>query len=108
MRLLFVSAFMAAIATSLFAAWNDPLDPIVIATEAVASRQKPIARVLHEAGPGGWQLYDADPLKGKPIVMPKTEALKLDPSLKGVVNLPVGWEATRQSPKDLWTLRKVQ
>lgn len=89
---------MAAMATSSLASWNDPLDPIVITTEAAASRQKPIARVLHEVGPCGWQFYDAGPLKGKRIVVPKTEALKLDPSLKGVVDLPVGWEATRQSP----------
>ncbi len=108
MRLSLAAAVLATIATSLNAAWDNALDPIVIATEAVATRQKPIARVLHESGPGGWQLYDAGPLRGKPVVLPKAEALKLDPSLKGVVDLPAGWEATRKSPSDVWVRRKVQ
>ena len=87
--------------------WGDPLDPIVIATEAVASKQKPVLRVLHENGPGGWQLYDSGPLRGKPVVLPKAIALELDPSLKGLVNLPVGWEATRKGPSDVWSRRKA-
>ena len=89
------------------ASWHDPLDPIVITTSAVASKQKPITRVVREAGPGGWQLYDAGPLAGGPVVMPKTEALKLDPSLRSLINLPVGWEAARRDATSPWVRKKV-
>ena len=89
------------------ASWDDPLDPIVITTSAVASKQKPITRVVREVGPGGWQLYDAGPLTGGPVVLPKTEALKLDPSLRSLINLPVGWEATRRDATSPWVRKKV-
>ena len=108
MRPLVASLILATMALPVHASsWEDPLDPIVIATEAVASRRQPVLRVLREDGPGGWQLYDGGPLVGKPVVLPKVEALKLEPSLKGVADLPVGWEATRRSQADVWTRRKV-
>jgi hypothetical protein len=88
-------------------AWDDPLDPVGITTEAVAKQRKPVLRVLHEAGHGGWQFYDdVEPLSG-PVVLPKLELLKLDPSLAAVKDLPVGWEATRQSPTSRWVRKKV-
>ncbi|MFN3439684.1 MAG: hypothetical protein ACK41V_18465 [Acidovorax sp.] len=102
--LLLATQLVPARATS----WEDPLDPIVIATEAVASKQKPVLRVLHENGPGSWQLYDGGPLRGKPVVLPKAIALELDPSLKGLIDLPVGWEATRKAPSDAWSRRKAK
>lgn len=108
MRLSFVAILVLLMSNSAQAAWDNALDPVVIATEAVAGRQRPIVRVVHEEGPGGWQLYDAGPLKGKPVVLPKTEAIKLDPTLKGVVDLPVGWEAIRKSPGEPWTRRRMQ
>lgn len=108
MRHYFVAALLVVMYSSSQAAWENPLDAVVIATEAVAGRQKPITRVLHEQGPGGWQLYDAGPLKGKPVVLPKTEAMKLDPTLKGVTDLPMGWEATRKSSSEPWVRRRVK
>lgn len=109
MRLFAAALLVGTIAiTAQASQWGDPLDPIVIATQAVVSRQKPVLRVLHEEGPGGWQLYDGGRLTGKPVVLPKTEALTLDPSLRGVIDLPVGWEATRKFQSDTWARRKAQ
>ncbi len=31
--------------------WSDPLDPIAITTDSVASRAKPVLLVIHEVGP---------------------------------------------------------
>jgi hypothetical protein len=88
--------------------WNNPIDPVAIATESVAAGQRPILRVVHEEGPGGWQFYDGGPLQGKPVVLPKAEVLKRDASLAAVTDLPVGWEATRSSPSGKWLRRKVK
>lgn len=89
------------------ALWDDPLDPIGITTEAVAKKRKPILRVVHDTGHGGWQFYDdAEPLKG-PVVLPKVELLKLDASLSVIKDLPVGWEATRKNAKSPWVRSKI-
>ena len=87
--------------------WDDPLHPIGITTEAVASGQKPVLRVLHEDGHGGWQFYDGGGLVGSPVVMSKPDLLRLDPSLRAIKDLPVGWEATRKSKLDPWVRGKV-
>ena len=82
--------------------WDNQLDPIVITTEAVRDGRQPIARVLHEEGHGGWQMYDdAEPL-GKPVVFPKVEILAIDPSLAEITDLPVGWQAVRESVSGPW------
>ncbi len=48
--------------------WDDPLHPVGMTTEAVANKRKPVLRVVHDEGHGGWQFYDdAEPLKG-PVV----------------------------------------
>ncbi|SKA98543.1 hypothetical protein SAMN02745166_02791 [Prosthecobacter debontii] len=82
--------------------WFSPLDPAVITTEAVAQRRQPVTRIVHEDGHGGWQFYDdIEPLRG-PVVLPKPDMLALDPSLALVTDLPVGWEATRETVSDPW------
>lgn len=88
-------------------AWDDPLDAVGVTSQAVAMKRQPILRVLHEEGPGGWQFYDdVEPLEG-PIVLPKHEILRLDPSLAVIKDLPVGWEATRRSAKSPWVRTKA-
>ena len=88
-------------------AWDDSSDPVAITTEAVVQKRQPVLRVVHDEGHGGWQLYDdAEPLKG-PVVIPKVEVLKLDPSLSGITDLAVGWEATRKDKKSAWVRAKI-
>ena len=87
--------------------WSDPLDPAAITTAAVASKAKPVLLVIHEEGSGGWQFMDGGDVTGaKPQVIPKDELLKLDPTLKEVTDLPVGWEARRSSASSPWIRRK--
>lgn len=89
------------------AAWDDPLDPVGITSEAVAKKRQPVRRVLHEEGHGGWQFYDDVELLKGPVVLPKPEILKLDPSLSAIKDLPVGWEAMRKDSKSPWVRTKV-
>ena len=87
--------------------WDDPLDPVGTTTEAVSSGRQPVLRVLHEDGPGGWQFYDdAEPLQG-PVILTKEQLLIIDPSLANVRDLPLGWEATRESSAATWVRAKV-
>ena len=89
-------------------AWDDPMDPVVITTAAIADGQSHVLLVHHEAGHGGWQLYDGSDISGqKPAVLPKAEALKLDPSLRPITDLPVGWAAYRETPTAPWVRARL-
>jgi hypothetical protein len=89
--------------------WNDPLEPAVVTTSDIAQGKRPVLRVRRDAGPGGWQFYDNTSLAGKkPVAIPKAEALKRDPSLREITNLPVGWEAERTKVGAAWTRRRVE
>jgi hypothetical protein len=88
--------------------WDNPLYPAVITTDAVASGRQPILGVRHtEEGHVGWDFYDdVEPL-GDPIVIPKARILELDPSMAAVKNLPIGWEAMRESPSSEWRRSRI-
>ena len=87
--------------------WSDPLDPVAITTDSVVSKSKPILLVIHEAGHGGWQFMDGADVTGKkPRVIPKDELLKIDPSIREVIDLPVDWEARRAAPTSPWIRKR--
>lgn len=89
------------------AGWDDPLDPVAIASQAVADKRQPVLRVVHEDGPGGWQFYDDTvPLEG-PVALPKEDILSIDPSLAEIKDLPVGWEAIRAAPSGKWARTRI-
>jgi hypothetical protein len=83
--------------------WWNPLIPVVCTTEAIASGKRPILLVIHTSGHAGWQLYDgADVSRQRIVIMTKEDALAMDPTLRGIQNLRVGWQARRKSPDDEW------
>lgn len=88
-------------------AWASPLDPAAITTPAIAERRQPVLRVVHDEGHGGWQFYDdIEPLTG-PVVLPKAVFLDLDPSLTEITDLPVGWEAVRETQDGPWSRSEI-
>ena len=63
----------------------------------------PILHVSHDADDEGWQFLDGRPVQeedGRVIGM--GTALQLDPSLRSIADLPVGWIAWRKNPSDPW------
>jgi hypothetical protein len=88
--------------------WNDPLDPVVVTVAEVASGERPVLRVVHEPGHGGWQFFDGRPIGDRqPVIMPKADVLELDPTLSGLVDLPTGWLAHRTSRDSEWIRRPL-
>lgn len=87
--------------------WDDPLDPVVITTDGVASGRFPVLRVVHQAGQGGWQFYDDRDPVATAVAVPKTEILLRDPGLGTVTDLPGGWEAERDSIGAQWVRRRA-
>jgi hypothetical protein len=63
----------------------------------------PILHVSHDADDDGWQFLDGRPVdteEGRAIGM--GTALRLDPTLRAIADLPPGWVAWRRSPSDAW------
>ena len=100
--------FFRSAAQTYTSEWGDPLDPVAITTDAVASSRLPTLLVVHESGPGGWQFYDNVEDPGEPIVLLKEDLLALDQSLAGVTDLPVAWEAIREDISSPWIRSKIE
>jgi hypothetical protein len=84
--------------------WDDPLDPVVITVQEIASGSRAALVVRHEEGHGGWQVLDGADVSGrKPVVVPKEAILSMDPSLVDVIDLPVGWRASRAAAGAPWS-----
>ena len=63
----------------------------------------PILHVSHDFDDDGWQFLDGidvDMAEGRVIGM--GTALKLDPTLRQIADLPPGWIAWRESPVHPW------
>ena len=102
------SVFLACAQAAQDLGWDDPLEPAVVTTHEIAEGKLPVLRVRREAGPGGWQMYDNTNIAGKrPVAITKTDALKRDPSLREVTNLPIGWEAERTRVGAPWVKRRI-
>jgi hypothetical protein len=93
------------------AAWDDPIDIAALTTPEVARGEKPVLLVIHDIGVGeglaGWLFLDADTTGGEPTGMAKEELLKMDPTLKEVTDLPVGWQARREAPGKEWLRERL-
>ena len=63
----------------------------------------PILHVSHDIDDDGWQFLDGrdvDVDEGRVIGM--AEALRLDPTLREIADLPPGWIARRETPGSPW------
>ncbi len=85
--------------------WDSDLAPAIVTTPDIAQGKAPILWVVHDPYPFGWIFYGpSDDLGPRPAMIAKEEALRIDPSLVGIEDLPVGWQAKRGSVQEKWTL----
>ena len=83
--------------------WNHPYNVAVVTVQEIADGKKPILLVTHDSGHGGWQFMPGGDVSGqKPLVIPKEDILKIDPSIKEITDLPIGWRAVRSTSKSEW------
>jgi len=84
--------------------WDSDLAPAIVTTPDIAQGKAPILWVVHDPYPFGWIFYGpSDDLGPRPAMIAKSEALRIDPSLAAIKDLPVGWQARRASVQDPWT-----
>lgn len=88
--------------------WNDKLDPACITLAEVLNKSNPVTLVYHEAGHGGWSFLDDYELGNRaPEVVPKEIILEIDPTLKEITDLEVGFLAHRKFVGAPWTREKI-
>jgi hypothetical protein len=90
-----------------YRAWDDPIDIAALTVPEILAGQKPVVLVVHDIGLGdglgGWLFLDGQDIAGRePVGIAKVDLLAIDPTLKEVTDLPVGWQASRQSVGQPW------
>lgn len=84
--------------------FDQPSNCAAVTTRQVLGLGMPVLLVAHDADDHGWQFLHGDASddseEGRIIGM--GEALKLDPTLREVADLPPGWQATREHPGAPW------
>jgi hypothetical protein len=94
--------------------FDIPDDAAVVTTTYVTRDRMPVLLVSHEQddedGTMLWQFHsgNGDYSPEKLQLVRLNTVLSLDPSLKEVASLPVGYSAVRATPNDPWVFRPEQ
>jgi len=63
----------------------------------------PILEVSHEEEDGAWQFHSGQTVTTKDLmIVGLDEIVRLDPSIAELADLPLGWQAQRQSINEPW------
>jgi hypothetical protein len=80
----------------------EPRNLVTFVTAQVLGRVEPILRAVHEAD-GEWQFIGpTDGTLENAKIIALSEAVDLDPSILQLADLPLGWQAVRDSPEQPW------
>ena len=84
--------------------WTFSADPHsrAITQRHIATCDAPILLVAHDQGDGGWQFLDGSEAPENLAVSCLHHLIELDPSVKELADLPVGWQAWRSEPGGPW------
>lgn len=81
-----------------------PPTTVVIANRKIFQQDAWIAYVSHEIDEAGWQFHtnDAEVSESDAQVVSLEDIVNHDPSVSGLADLPIGWQAWRDSAVDEW------
>jgi hypothetical protein len=83
--------------------FDDPPNLAVITTRDVTEQGSPILLVSHDEEDEGWQFLPSGPvLEEDARVVALRKIWQLDPSIAELADLPLGWQASRNTPRDPW------
>jgi hypothetical protein len=86
--------------------FDDPRDVLVFTVRAVMTGRLPVRVVCHEEEDGGWQFLTGEPIDVKEALLVTLESVvRADPTLTGLADLQLGWEATRARVGEPWARR---
>jgi hypothetical protein len=91
-------------------AWpfSDAPNVASITVREIVQRMKPILLVCHDSDDGSWQfLTGGSANMADAMVVALKEIVDIDPSLLALADLPLGWQASRESQQSPWTRSKM-
>ncbi len=83
----------------------DPPNVAVIAHKRIVQQGEWIAYVTHDADDGAWQFHVCDPSppsENDAMVVSLRSIVQIDPTVEELADLPVGWNAWRESANSKW------
>ncbi len=83
--------------------YEDAKNTAAISTKPVFQGGLPILWIFHDEDDGSWQFMCGTTTEtSEAMVVALERVVKLDPTVMEVADLPLGWMAWRDSPKDAW------
>jgi hypothetical protein len=86
----------------------DPKNVVTFTVRDIIEKRAPILLVTHEESDGMWQFLTGGQLPEKKdwLLVALSEIVGVDPTVKELADLPVGYAATRASVADTWSRSK--
>ena len=83
--------------------FESPPNVAVITSRKIMTGGDWIAYVWHDEDDGGWQFHGSEPtVVEDAAIIALGEILELDSSIANLADLPVGWEAWRETSDSRW------
>ena len=81
----------------------DPPNVLTFTVRQIMDNERPILRVAHDKDDGMWQFLTGDRLTmADTLLVCLKNVVAIDQSVIELADLPVGWEATRESLSHPW------
>lgn len=91
--------------------FSNSIDTAVFTTKFVLEDKKTITYVIHEIEDGAWQFFSDDKFENFESVakiVGLREIVNIDPTLTELMNMEMGYVATRKNKNDKWAIQKVE
>jgi hypothetical protein len=83
--------------------FTDPENLAVFTLKRIVRGETPILRVSHDEDDGGWQFVDGGRVAIEEAALVSLRQMtRIDPSILGLADLPIGWVAERNGPGEPW------
>ena len=83
--------------------FRDPENVAVFTVRGIVRDGHPILRVAHDVEDGAWQFLEWDtPEEKDAMILAFSEIVELDPTVRELADLPLGWRAIRRNGHDPW------
>jgi hypothetical protein len=81
----------------------DPPNVVALTLRQIIAGEKPILLVCHDAEDGMWQFLDGNDVRMEDaLLVCLKNVAECDPSVRELADLPLGWQAIRTRPGQVW------
>ena len=88
--------------------FQDPENAAVFTTKRIVKDRKPVLLVTHDAEDGAWQFHSGDIARDEDaMIIALSEMVEIDSTITQLADLPIGWEASRNSALDPWKRQRA-